>query len=532
MQVYFRKAGREMTKYKLLMVMLVLALLASCGGGGSSLQSGPQDDGGITVTPQVSAGGMTLGVLKDASGVPQGIRVTFQRVTDASVSGYWVYRGGTAADLPDGNPTGYSTYRANSTLIPQPGSGSTVVFDDTSFTPVIGEDYYYRVTVQNNSGDESDFSNQLGITIAAHTISSITTAAVGIGDQVTIAGTHFGTSRSGDKVFFTNASGSTTVEAGSYVSWTATQIVVTVPYGAADGVLGVQVGDSTVYSTQSIAYKEPAISGQPSPLEDWVQHNAVTLTGTDFGPAPGSGGSASTVYFGATAAQTSDVVTWTTTQIQVKVPAAATGMVVTVKVVVAGNNSNTVNFTILPHVDSLSAGSGQGGASITLSGTNFGTTQGSGNVTITGNAAGITSWSNSSVVITVPDNAVDGTLSLVRSDGKSSSGGGFDVIPAITGLNFARRAVGETLIISGKGFGSTRGTSTITFDGGSVSVATYNSWAYNSVSVVVPAGATRGTITITIDDNDTGGLTQDSATSSSQVTIVLPPPVIDDLGQL
>ncbi len=523
-----------MVRVNLLAVLAALALCVGCGGGGTSVNANPQDPGGgeLTVVPVVAEGGMTLGILKDASGVPQGVRATWQRVTDSTAAGYWVYRGNESSTLPGGDPAGYSSFRANSTIIAQPGSGTTVVYDDTGFTPVIGEDYYYRVTVQNTSGDESDFSNQLSITIAAHTIGTVTGTAVGIGDQVTITGTHFGASRNGDKVYFTNSSGSTTVEAASYVSWSDTAIVVTVPYGAADGVVGVDIGTNPVYSTQSIAYREPAISGQPNPAEDWVQHNAVTLSGTDFGPAPGSGGDNSTVYFGASPAQSADIVSWTTTQIQVKVPAAATGTVVSIKVHVAGNVSSGVDFTILPHIDSSSTGAATPGTSVTLTGTNFGATQGTGGVTVNGTAATITNWSNTSVSYSVPNAATDGAVVLTRSDSKTSSGSGFDVIPLITSFNYSRREIGQSLVLSGAGFGASQGTSTVTFDGGSVTVGTYNSWAINSLDVVVPAGATRGTVTVTVDDDDTGGLNQDSATSSNEVVIILPAPVIDDIGQL
>ena len=517
-----------MVRVAMLILLMMLALLGGCGGGASGGEMEP----GITVVPMVSGNGLALGVIKDASGVPLGVRVTWQRVTDSTADGYWVYRADTATDLPDGDPNGYSSYRANGTIIAQPGSGATVVYDDTGFSPVIGEDYYYRVTVENTSGDESDFSNQLGITIATHTITAVTTTPVGIGDQVTIDGTHFGGSQSGDKVYFTDSSGSTTVEAASYVSWGDTQIVVTVPYGAADGVVGVEVGTSTVYSTQSIDYKEPAISGSPSPDEDWVQHNTITITGTDFGPSQAGSGTNSAVYFGSTPTQTADVVGWTTTQIQVLVPAAATGDAVTLTVNVAGNVSNGVSFTLLPHIDSLDVSSGTPGTSLTLTGTNFGATQGTGTVTINGTTASASSWGNTSVTVTVPAAAVDGDVVLTRDDSKTTNGGGFDVIPTISGFSFTRREIGEDLIINGAGFGSSQGTSTVTFNGGSVLVSTYNAWGFNAVDVEVPAGSVRGTVTVEVDDTDTGGLTQDSATSSGEVVIILPPPTIDDVGQL
>lgn len=518
---------------RLLLIIFALAL-ASCGGGGGSLTEIPNPDGN-TYTPIVSAGGIGLGVLKDASGVPSGVRISWTRVDVSGVQGYYIYRATTSGTLPNGDPAGYESYRIDDNdadgnkLIEQFGSGTdTLTFDDL-FSPAVNDVYYYRMSVVNSTSDESDFSIQLSITIAQHTITSITTTAVSIGDQVTINGTYFGQTRNSDQVFFSNHAGSVTVEAGSYVSWAPTQIVVTVPYGAADGELGVKIGSATVYSTDEVSFKEPALT-TVSPTEDWVQHNDITLTGTDFGPAPGSGGTDSFVYFGSSACQSGDIVSWSTTQIVVKVPAAASGLTVNVTVDVADNVSNAQSFTLLPHTDSYTPQSGNTGASVTLTGTNYGSSEGT--ATVAGVSAGVTSWNNTQVVLTVPAGAVDGDIVLTRTDTKTSNGVGWDVIPTISSITPLRRVVGEALTINGSGFGNARGSSIVHFNGGSgVDAVTYNSWANNQIVVVVPTGAQTGTVTVTISDAAVGS-DQDSATSSSSLAVILPAPDIDDVGQL
>src|SRR5205085_10038720 len=121
--------------------------------------------------------------------------------------------------------------------IDQSGSGSqTLTFDDT-FGPAVGATLYYRMTVVNQTDDESDFSNEENITIAEHTVDDVSQAGGSIGDTVTITGTHFGATRSGDIVYFTAADGDTDVAcaAADYISWSATEIQVKIPYGAADG---------------------------------------------------------------------------------------------------------------------------------------------------------------------------------------------------------------------------------------------------------------------------------------------------------
>jgi hypothetical protein len=530
-----------------LLNLLIVLMIAGCGGGaGLSGDTGfiPTNPGDTPAAPGdnepvVQPGpesGMSLDVLRDASGAPTGVRVTWTKSTAATIDGYWIYRNTTA--FPSGDPadfTDYQTYRVTAALIDHDdGAGTTQYHDDTdNFTPVIGTTYYYVITAVNTTADESDFSTNQSITITQHAVTSLTPKTGSIGDSIVVNGTHFGaTEEAGDTVYFTDSDSNTTVVA-NVTNWTDTAITVDVPYGAADGDVAVKIDGNTsdTPAGEEFDYNEPALT-DVSPNKDWVQHSNVTITGTDFGPAPGSGGTSSYVYFGDTVAQSGDITSWTTTQIEVKVPAAADMNDATVKVDVAGNVSGTLGFTVMPHVDSLSSNDGNTGDSITLTGTNFGATQGTGSVTVNGVNATVGSWSNTSVSITIPSDATDGDIVLTRSDAEAAEAVGFDVIPTISGLTPARRVVGENLTINGSGFGTSQGSSTVTFNGGGGTIATdYVSWAVGQIVVEVPVGASTGTITVDIDDNNVG-TDQDSATSSGNVAIILAAPDITDLGQL
>jgi hypothetical protein len=505
--------------------VFALAVLALAGcGGGTSIEPAP-----------VQQEGITLSVIKTPSGTPTGVRVSWTRVDDPDVGGYYIYRD--VATIPAGDPTGHDSLRVNNgDMIDQSGNGSeTLTFDDV-FNPAVGETFYYRMTVVNQTDDESNFSNEENITIGEHTIDDVTQAGGSIGDTVTITGTHFGAARNGDLVYFTDSSGSTTVAAaaGDYISWDQTQIEVKIPYGAADGPVAVSINSNGVTSVDEIDYNEPAITNL-NPTEDYVQNGYVIITGTDFGPAPSSGGSSTNVYFGATAAQTSDFdqANWSTTQIKVKVPAAATGMGVNVHVSVAGNNSGNSSFTILPHINNVNPTSATTGSSVTVNGTNFGATQGTGTVTVKGFSTTPTAWSNTSISFPIPANAVDGNIVVTRSDGKPTSIA-FDVIPTISSLDPVRREVGQQLTITGSGFGTAQNGGVVTFLGGSnpdTDAVSYVSWGATQIVVVVPVGAKTGQVKVTVNDTSVGS-NQDSVTSSGSVQVLLPPPVIGGTGQI
>jgi hypothetical protein len=79
--------------------------------------------------------------------------------------------------------------------------------------------------------------------------------------------------------------------------------------------------------------------------------------------------------------------------------------------------------------------------------------------------------------------------------------------PSITGVSTTSAYVGQTLTISGSGFGSTQGSSTVTVGG---KTAKPTSWSDTSITFAVPSGVTAGSadIAITVSGNtDTYGIT-------------------------
>jgi len=135
----------------------------------------------------------------------------------------------------------------------------------------------------------------------------------------------------------------------------------------------------------------------------------VTISGKNFGTTT------DTVTFNGTAATPT---IWTPTSIVVPVPAGATnGNVV---VTVAGIASNGLLFTFTPSITSLSTNSAPAGASVTVTGTNFGATQGTSKVTFNGKVATVVTWSALSIVVNVP---VGGTGNVVVTINSIDSNG-------------------------------------------------------------------------------------------------------------
>jgi hypothetical protein len=151
----------------------------------------------------------------------------------------------------------------------------------------------------------------------------------------------------------------------------------------------------------------------------------------------------------------------------------------------------------VPSITSLSPVSGPVGTAVTIAGANFGLTKGTSTVTFNGISATPTSWSAASIVVPVPGGATTGNV-VVTVGGIASNARTFTVsatAPAITSLTPGSGLVGTAVTIAGSNFGSTKGTSTVTFNG---TTATPTSWSATSIVVPVPAGATSGNVVVTV----------------------------------
>ena len=90
--------------------------------------------------------------------------------------------------------------------------------------------------------------------------------------------------------------------------------------------------------------------------------------------------------------------------------------------------------------------------------------------------------------------------------------------PSISGLNPASGLVGTSVTIAGANFGSSQGSSTVTFNGTS---ATPTNWSAMSIVAPVPVGATSGNVVVTV-----GGV----ASNGVSFTVTVPAPSITSLS--
>jgi len=323
---------------------------------------------------------------------------------------------------------------------------------------------------------------------ATPSISSLSPTSAAIGASVTISGSGFGNSQGSNTVKFNGVTASVT-------SWGNKTIVATVPSGATTGNVVVTVSGTASNGVTFTVIPAPSITSL-SPTSAAIGAS-VTISGSNFGASQGSG----TVKFNGT---TATVTSWSASSVVATVPTGATtGNVV---VFASGVNSNGVNFTILPtpSITSLSPTSGTMGTAVTISGSNFGATQGNGTVSFNGVLATVTSWSATSIQTTVPLTASTGNV-VVFASGANSNGKTFTVTPVITALWGNSAVIGAKIVIQGSGFGSTQGTSSVTFY--NRKTATISAWGPNYITAYVPSGASTGSVTVTVAGTTSNGVT-------------------------
>ena len=218
----------------------------------------------------------------------------------------------------------------------------------------------------------------------------------------------------------------------------------------------------------------------------------VAIVGSGFGASQGT----STVTFNGTPVTW---VSWSATSLQVQVPAGATSGNVVVSV--SGKGSNTKSFTVTPSpaITGLSPTSGPVGATVTVTGSNFtaGGTQTPQVVFYPELFASPTSSTDTSITVAIPAGAATGDL-LVAVGGGNSNSVLFTVTssdPSINSLAPGGGVVGTAVTITGTNFGSSQGTSTVTFNG---TTASPTSWSATQIKVPIPTGATTGNVLVTV----------------------------------
>ena len=273
----------------------------------------------------------------------------------------------------------------------------------------------------------------------------------GVGTQVTVNGSGFqATKGSASSVNFSGW-------AGTVVSWSDTQIVASVTSNAKTGPVMVMVNGVSSNQDALFTMPVPTVTGL-TPTTGSVG-TSVQIVGTGFGAAQGS----STVQFNSVNATATS---WSDTQITAAVPTTATSG--TVRVIVGGANSvnNVISRMPPPQVNSVSPSVGIGGTQITVNGSGFQATRlRQSTLTINQTQATTTSWSDTQIIANVPSNPTTGAV-RVTVNGVSSNGEVlFTYNQIITSVTPSSGAEGSQIVISGTGFGSTQGSSTITLAG-------------------------------------------------------------------
>ncbi len=233
-----------------------------------------------------------------------------------------------------------------------------------------------------------------------------------------------------------------------------------------------------------------------------VRYNQViTIRGTAFGA---NRGTSRVIFHGGKEPNSSQYVSWSDTQIQVRVPTGArTGNLQ----VVTPNGSDTARLTITsPWVRSISPQTGRTNTVVTVNGENFGSSRGSSSVRIGSvTVSSFTSWSSGAIRFRIPLNTPPGNLTVRTSEGTSNSIRLEITSPYLTRISPTQVKTGDRLTLTGGNFGTRRGTGYVLFVANvRPSAADYVSWSNSRIVVEVPDGAQSGSVRV-ITSNGTSG---------------------------
>jgi hypothetical protein len=388
---------------------------ASCGGSGAGPEA--QIRTGAIAPVQI----LETTSHKVTSGPPVGIYVTWTRSTDSRATGYYLYRDTQSIpDPPEGEdlPPGLRTN--DGMVIPQPDDGETVTFNDF-FPVVIGQEYFYRVTVLNNDDppQESYPSNEMSWVVHGHNVGNVTPDTAYWGDDVVIDGDTFGAyDIATDSVHFTSVDGGT-IE-GAVVNWDDTEITATVPIGADTGPVFILIDGTQAQTDNDLTILSPLINSL-SPAEGFLEQ-PLSIIGKNFGAEQLDG----TVFMGGVDI-TTEITVWGDTQIDLVVPVSPGGGAV--YVVGGGRTTNEVVFTARPEVFDATPDV-QSGEVVTLSGRQFGAVEGV--VLLDGSEPmGVFSWSEDTIEATLIGSTGPHTITVVRPDAVASNDFDYSIIPEL-----------------------------------------------------------------------------------------------------
>lgn len=192
-----------------------------------------------------------------------------------------------------------------------------------------------------------------------------------------------------------------------------------------------------------------------------------------------------------------------------------------------GDDNNPIKEGDPPVLNSITPNKGIIGQVVTLDGSNFGDARGNSFVDFNGSKPGFMdyiSWTSTTIKLYVPMGTTSGKV-YVNVNGKISNSLDFEIIdpsadaPFIDSLDVKEAEIGASIIIFGRNFLNSRGTSYVEFNG--VKAFNYFEWADNRIVVKVPNGASTGKVVVWVEGKSSNGV---------DLIIGINPPLIENLN--
>ena len=319
------------------------------------------------------------------------------------------------------------------------------------------------------------WSNGVPFTMIPANLTAISPTNLRPGMQLTLTGSGFGAIQGSGFVELQNA------DRVPVLSWSDTQIVVTVPAGTISGKAYINQNGTWSNGVPFMMIQAGITAISPSNLSPGIQ---ATLTGSGFGAIQGSG---------FVELQNSDrvpVLSWSDTQIVVTVPAGT----ISGKAYINQNGtwSNGVPFMMIQaSLMAISPSNLSPGMQATLTGSGFGAAQGKGFVELqNSNRVPVVNWSDTQIVITVPPGTIPGRA-YINQNGTWSNGLFFSMIPAsLVAVSPSSLSPGTQATLTGSGFGAAQGNGFVELQ--NLDRVPVVSWSDTLIVVTVPAGTVSG----------------------------------------
>gem|GEM_PF-1041490 len=267
------------------------------------------------------------------------------------------------------------------------------------------------------------------------------------------------------------------------LSWANHQVEVIVPSGAQSGGVYVEADGIRTVDLDFQVFRIDKLSPDKGYVGDTISvigENFLEYKITDsvmFGDTPGT------------------IIYWSDTLVKAEVPECHPYADVVLHV--KGIRSNSVDFDLLTRsqIAGIDPDWGTYGTEVTLAGSGFGATQGLRSVRFNGVGAPVSYWSDVAIVTEFPYNCTSGNV-VVEGYGRESNPVPFSVVGIIS-VAPDWTITGDTVTISGTGFGDQQGSGRVIISG-AIALVVY--WSDTVIRAEVPEEASSGPLAVRVND--------------------------------